>query len=319
MSVKIYDGMMVESDLSLADLGALVGKARPKLDKLVEAAQLAAVALVAVRGHDMALMGIGEPAGELGALTPLAHGLRHLDSERQEDKKGLRTALPMGLEACFMAIGSGKTLMLAYGAEGLKKAFASMAGAREHGYWNNVDEPEGMARAEWAQRRRDWQKALGKDFAMSPSEAGVSVKLVSEKYASWWSPETNAVGERARAGDHGVDKRAAWLAREVCREMFMESSKSYQEFQKEASGGASGFMKAMGEWSEAARGSHKPMIDLATTVLEQALPAIDEAAIRTPMRGLWIQGAAMRAMLSDRLALRPLEAAKVASAPKRGL
>jgi hypothetical protein len=214
MSVKIYDGMLIERDLSLDDLRALAKKARPKLSMLVERAQLTKWAQVAADAYDMALMGIGVERGpdEREDRSALGRAFDHIEKERSEDKKGRRAHLPMGFESCFMAIGAGKTLLLSYGDGALKEAFAKMVKAKPYGYWDNTDEPEGMGRQEWSQRKRDWQKAMGRGFDLAPSEAGVTVKLVAEKYATWWNPEFKEIKARLEEPDFTKKARAERMA-----------------------------------------------------------------------------------------------------------
>jgi hypothetical protein len=53
----------------------------------------------------------------------------------------------------------------------------------EYGFWDNTDMPEDVSDADWVLRRHHWESALGGDFSMTPSEAGLSFTFPS-RYAT---------------------------------------------------------------------------------------------------------------------------------------
>jgi hypothetical protein len=101
----------------------------------------------------------------------------------------------------------------------------------------------------------------------------------------------------------------------------MKGSATYQKYQEDSktAHSLSGLMQAMREWSEASKKEAKPMLDLAVHVLESNLPKLDEDALRMPVAEVATKGAALKAMVHDRLALMALQSEPTRSAPKQGL
>lgn len=219
MSVKIYDGLMIERDLSLGEARLLCKKARDVLEEQVEREQLKWLSLKAAFFADKAVMG-----GNQGAdpkKSPWAMAMGDMSEERKRNSKGENvTAFPMDFEASFMSSGNGRTLMIGFGLRTMKEAFAKELGAVEYGYWDNTDEPEDISEEQWAQREADWRGALGARFELSPAEAGMSVKLVSEKYAKWWEPTDEQVAVALGSDELRPQARARELSRSSAFDQF---------------------------------------------------------------------------------------------------
>lgn len=321
MSVKIYDGLIVERSMSLSDLRDFAKKARPKLDAHAESSQLCYLARIMVNAHDKALMGRWQEevdGGEGASTSPWANAFGALTDMRSDNRKGISRHLPMDFEACFFAIGEGKTLAIGYGSREQKSLFAKILRAKEYGYWDNSD-PLELPKGEWAQRKRDWTAALGKGFELSAAEAGVAVKLVSGKYAQWWSPEEPEVLQAFKAEEFSLARRSAKLAASICEPVYMGRFHADQVSEARVSGSTSEAVRLIETWREAAKSRAKPMLDLTASLLGSALPELGIVGLRSPFKDLEAQGAAMKSMVGDRLALMDIQEPAAQLGRKPGL
>jgi hypothetical protein len=286
MSVKIYDGMMIARDLTLADARILAGKLRVRLDKVAEQEQTEVCARVAARQVDAAYFGLSDR--EEPDRSGLGFAMDVLRKERERDKKGERSFLPMGGQMCLFPLGNGRTLAMCFGGKLYRQAFAKLAKAVEYGYWDNTEPEEGLPKGEWAQRGRDWKKALGSNFELSPSEAGLTAEIVSSKYASWWSPEAGQILDALKNEEFGPVERSSRLAKEA-----MEAS--WMSVAKPATGGeAHRAMESFNEWRQ---GEGALPFEALRILYEQELPVLDEVALRCPSGETGLLGAASRARI----------------------
>jgi hypothetical protein len=65
-----------------------------------------------------------------------------------------------------------------------------------------------------------WRAALGKRFELSPAEAGMSVKLVAEKYAKWWEPADEQIAGALNSDGFHAQSRAAELAQSSAMDQY---------------------------------------------------------------------------------------------------
>lgn len=308
MSIKIYDGLIIERDMTLLAAKALASKIRPLADALIEAEQTRLAARAAARAYDQALMGRrdaqreGSSDGTLSSWrNALSVGGHAIDEERSKDKKGERAFVALGLEAALIPIGPGKTLALSYGSKELQEIFARASGAKEYGYWDNTDEPEGMGRREWGQRKRDWQKALGKTMQFSPAEAGVSLMLSSLKYKSWWMPEREQIAE-AVAGME--DFTAAARARSIARNELLGALIQERKAEFENDSGLSSYMRVHRECDLQMRSEEgQARVEAFARQLEPLLPELTLERLEMPLEKAQEQGEGLRRALAESRAL----------------
>lgn len=304
---------MIPRDLGLPDLRKFAAKLRPKLEALVESEQMTAIAHVSSKNFDRAYLG----AMMIGALddkdtemlTAYGTGLRWLSDESDRDKGGKQSWLSMSFEASFFAVGGGKTLAMALGGKALCDMFAKQIGAVEYGYWDNTEWPEGVTPREWGQSKRDWQKALGKSFEPSPSEAGVSLNLGSNNSAQWWFPEPEALAERLTRDDFSPPMRAQGIASEFFKNQCFD--KILQEYPELLAGGDSGTdfsdrMSVDRTWRKYARTPHGAA-NVARCVdwIAAGLPKIDAMSLGVKARDVVLMGAAVASSVKDRVRWSP--------------
>lgn len=54
-----------------------------------------------------------------------------------------------------------------------RRVWRRMPGVREYAYWNNIDRPEGLSRAAWERRSRNWDEAMGPSGV--PAQRGFTI------------------------------------------------------------------------------------------------------------------------------------------------
>lgn len=75
-----------------------------------------------------------------------------------------------------------------------RRVWRRMPGVREYAYWNNIDRPEGLSRAAWERRSRNWDEAMGPSGV--PAHRGFTItchgnlgfqmpEAVSQAVSSW--------------------------------------------------------------------------------------------------------------------------------------
>lgn len=313
MSVKIYDGWMIPRDLGLPELRKFAIKLRPKLEAMVEAEQLTALAHVVSRSFDSAYLGVAaqeeanDKGDDPGEITARGAGWRWLADMRERDKRGERVHVPMSFEAIFFAVGGGKTLAMAFGGRKLSDVFAKHVGAVEYGYWNTTDKPEEVGYREWSQRKRDWQKALGKGFELSPAEGGVGVKLVSEKYSQWWFPEPEEIAARLAQDDFSANERAKRMASKLLSSQYFDKAlRQHPEIfdAGKMSASLSGFVNLDRQWREYAKTPEgEASMKLCEGLIAAGLPKINVSALEVKACDVSKMGMALSAAVRDRLAL----------------
>ena len=316
MSIKIYDGLIIERELSLAQLRSMAAKARARFDELVERSLTEAAARAAASAHDQALLGRRDPKKEGSGeeLSPwrsaLSVGGRSIDEQREADKRGERVWLPLSFEAALMPIGPGKILALGFGTQELQEEFVKAFKARPYGYWDNTDPPEDVDARAWSQRKRDWQKALGAKWQWSPAEAGLTAQLTSSKYKSWWQPEAEQAGEALRADAFSPRARAFKLACDELVNFIMVERES--EFKGKE---LSAFVHVHGdarEWLASEEGQDQAR-RLAEKI-EPLLPVLTLDRVKKPLQEVVAEGDALRLALKEAQVLR--QACQTEPAPK---
>ena len=313
MSTKIYDGMLVERSLSLADLRELSAALRPKLEAHVEGALTAAAGLAAARAHDRAFAGLG--VGGASEPSPMRVAMGMLEEQREREAKGASSWLPMSFEARLFDIGEGRTLAVGFGAKGLREIFAKEVGALPHGYWDNTDPEEGVGEEDWERRKKDWERALGEGMEMGFSEAGVGVSLVGTKYAQWWGPDTGQVAAAAPS----KAERARALAME-----FMEEAELAGRAAARAAAGEDpskvGWMGgARREFREWAKGAGVEAVRAMASLVEGGLPELGEAELAMGWEAIRERGKALATAMSESRELAREVAPGHGRANKRGL
>lgn len=288
MSVKIYDGLMIERDLTLADARLMAGKLRARLDKLAESEQIEACARTALRNYDHAYFGLSGNGREEQGGSPLGVALEMLRSERENDERGLRSFLPLGAQMCLFPLGNGRTLAMCYGAKIYKEAFKKIAKAKDYGYWDNTDPLEDLPKGEWARRERDWKKALGRDFEATPAEAGLTAEIVSSKYKTWWTPEPAQMIEALEGEEFCSHARSVRLAKEVLESKWVSAAEPKTGSQ------AYRTMESFKAWIE---GAGSASFEALRALYQSELPGIDQQALRLPSGEIQALGAGSRARL----------------------
>lgn len=288
MSIKIYSGALLERDLSLLDVRAMALKIRPVFDAHVEEKQTQMISRIAVRAHDNALSGTFEMTEDVTDYScPAGEGFNRLSELRDEHKKDIAGWLPMDFEAVLIPIGRGKTLILPYGDRDLSQKFLEMTGARPYGYWDNTDPDEDVSAKEWRQREKDWKKAFGPKMAMTPSEAGTTIQLVSNKYSSWWVPEISDLESSISSSlEHSIPSRAARIALDLARQ---------EHFRNRLPEPSNSLMaRSIREFEKAAKES--PLLEQISTMaaaVECMLGPLTEADLRKPVKELIAAGTDM--------------------------
>lgn len=318
MSTKIYNGLLIERAVTLAELRGVTLDLRPKLDAMVEEAQLLALARVAASAFDRAWLGRRREEGP-ETERPLAEGQEWLTGTRGRDQRGESSGVPMGFEAVFYGISARKTLAVPFGDRKLRAAFAEAFGAREYGYWDNSDNDGVCSAKEWSRRGRNWEKALG--GASSFDEAGMVAKMVSGKYSQWWFPTPEALDEALGSREEFAPRaRAERLADEICRDRFVVGFLAKREDPKRARSGASEVVAALESWREEAKSANAVQVEDTAALLAAGLKKLGVEDLRTPFEEIEKAGAHLKAALEDRA---ELEAAGVVRKPaaraKRGL
>lgn len=308
MSIKIYDGLIIERDMTLMDARALTVKVRPKVDQIIETAQTRWAARAAVRAHDRALMGRrrAEDEGSEGEQlstwrNALSAGGHAIDQERDKDKNGERSILALSLEAALMPVGLGKTLALSYGSKELKEEFAKIAKAKPYEYWNNSERPDDVEPRAWAQRRRDWQKALGKTMQWTPAEAGAGLILSSSKYKTWWTPAREAIALAvAENPELGVESRA----RRIAREELMSTMLAAREVEFKHEQSMAPFVRVQREISNVLKSEDGlEQVEALARRLSPFVPELSLDRLQMPLGKVQEQGALLRQALKEHQAL----------------
>lgn len=319
MSIKIYDGLILERDMTLPAARALAAKVRPLADQIIEREQTELAAKAAARAYDRALMGRRDPKAEgsdddtlSSWRNALSVGGVAIDQERKKDKNGERSGVAIALEAVLIPVGPGKTLALSYGDSNLQNEFARVAKAKEYGYWDNTDKPENVEQRQWGQRKRDWQKALGKTMELSPAEAGVSLTLSSNKYKTWWMPEREALAQ-AVADDPA--NTAAERALRIAKDELLGAAIRERESEYKDDKGLSSFMRVHREADQALRSEEgQARVEELARILEPFLPELTQARLEAPLQKVQEEGEALRRALKESQELResiaPAESAR---------
>lgn len=76
----------------------------------------------------------------------------------------------------------------------------------DYSYWNNTDRPDDVSKTAWAQRKRDWNRALGHD---APSERGLSFTVISNDLMLFPKPEDLVQLQPS------IEKRASSIAKNL--------------------------------------------------------------------------------------------------------
>jgi hypothetical protein len=184
VSTKIYNGYRLPK-LSLDDLNQWVRCFRAAMQRLSEEKFRRRIAELAAQLHDdyhlgplegrlreaekMGLRWQGVPTFMTARfLTQHYYELTKHKNQRHpaDDYEASLQVIPM--EDCI--------LVLAYIEDSnMLKAFEALEPLRGYAFWNNTDRPEGVSEAAWAERRDNWDAALG-DAA--PIHRGFTVETI---------------------------------------------------------------------------------------------------------------------------------------------
>lgn len=317
MSVRLWGGLRVGQEMSLAQARDWALETRPLLDakaesiiseKLARAAAEAIMEAMLSESPERIKTDEGKNGWEVGA---------HLHREAIEaHKKGARSSFfDVNFEASLIPI-PGATLALMFGDAQLKQIAMEKLGATEWGWGDGEDKPSSVSAKEWARRKKEWQLALGKSFDLSPAEAGMSVSLLSNRFKVWWRPDPSqlepiwgaALEARKRVAK---DVAEIWLMRIASKQGLLAPKKKDGEDVMESA------MSAWRRGRDLLEGEWKPKFEKISGMIEGMIPPLSEQQLMLPLVEWQKKGEQERLALSEALALEAIAPEPIASKPKR--
>ena len=276
MSTKIYNGLVIHEEISLASLSRRCKTLRNIANEKAEKEMIFLCSKIVQILFEEACLGLeSELDVEKSSdqvLSPASRMYDWLEHQKIKNNKGERNDLVCELDIVFfpMKEGSLKTLAIAYGPDSLTDLFKSSFKTKEYGYWDNEDKPDELSASDWKMRKREWERALGPQMELTPREAGISICMVSSKFKTWWTPEVSEIVSVLKE-ESFVAKRSDILAKKWVRQRLIKSTsyKTMSDFIREA--------RINDKWLESEGADVTRKI---SELLHQGLPILSEEQIR---------------------------------------
>lgn len=217
MSIKIYNGYILDQNYSLRELNDLFVDLRKKMQETANKSYLELIMDFCVYVQDMiAIFGKEKAEQMLQREERFFKGSNFIDcwncvEERvieasKSDKRNFRydfqsevQILPIENKILLMYFGNDKDELL--------QVFENEPYISEYHYQNQTDKPDSISEEEWEERRRDWTDALP---SWIPSDTGFTIQLVNINKFPF--PSQNGLSKIFNPASFGVNGRAYAIA-----------------------------------------------------------------------------------------------------------
>lgn len=314
MSIRIYDGLLLDRPVTATEFVGLCAKTRKAIEPLARDKIFKFLSEKAMSVFDETAFGGRHPGDEAGRSSA-SLAWRDLAEKRSGFLKQQRAPdADCSFEIVLIPLTSRRSLLLPYceEREWLKKA-QSIFGADDYGYWDGTDRPDELDARQWRKRRADWSKALD-GFDAAPGDAGLKANLCSAKFNSWWTPDLDELFPTIQASERfSRFARARRLAESLdLNAYFVEQTRDDPKPDPD-SADMSRFTGIYLDWSSLARGERAPLIDAKAALIEPFIPDPTVQALQTPLGKIHAEFEALRLSLKE---LPDVETA-AASAPEK--
>lgn len=183
MSTKIYNGYRFTGEPSLLDIQRIAHDIRERVKPVARKEYYTTFINLMVEAFDRNQFGfyehshyfIKERSNDLywGVENYIKKRIQIMEMKQQRDY-----AVDFGFKFMVMPLkDSPKVLLLLYTErEKLRDVFEDTPEIEDYHYQNQTDPPEDVLEADWDQRRKDWDNALGGDGWSTPMESGFQYK-----------------------------------------------------------------------------------------------------------------------------------------------
>lgn len=297
MSIVISNGYILDKHWSMGDLAKAAKGLQKEFEAQAKEKLTEFIAGHAAQAHDAAALGEGD-MGEEGDRNALQAASALLEKARAECAKGYRRP-DVDVEAQALFFPAGRRILMMAICEDREKIerMAEVFGAREYGYWNNTDRPDGVDARSWSRRKRDWSQALN-GFKSAPGDCAMALSLCPSFLNESWRPWPEDIEKwLGKNGEKLRERRALDWAR----------NKDLADWLRQTGAELKSSFAPVMEWDRLSRGERSERVERLRAVYGEILPKLDmEGLFSKHLQAVRSQSEGIRRALEEKLSLMAL-------------